>query len=91
MGSSFDGTRQSVNRARAADRYQRQAGIRPAGEASAPLLAGEDVTEPKSFGDTEVGTSAAQAEPVPTNDVSNGLDSKLAAIFDGYAEPPELE
>ena len=88
MGSSFDGTRQSVNRARAADRYQRQAGTGPAvGEASAP--------EPESLGDAaaaEVGASElARAESAPTSGASSSLDPKLAAIFDGYAEPPELE
>ena len=85
---SFDGTRQSVNRARAADRYQRQAD-RGTGQAEPP----EPTAATAATAATDVGASEAdRAEPVPTSDdpKRSGLDPKLAAIFDGYAEP-ELE
>ena len=89
VGSSFDGTRQSVNRARAADRYQRQA------TASARPAEVEATSNPDTTAATGVSArQAARAEPVdvPTRDDPKrpGIDPKLAAIFDGYAEPPEL-
>ena len=100
VGMSFDGTRQSVNRARAADRYQRQGpatSIGPAEvEASAPepTAATAATAATTAAAATEAGASeAARAEPAPTSDgpKRSGLDPKLAAIFDGYAEPPGLE
>ena len=91
VGTSFDGTRQSVNRARAADRYQRQADRGSATTSTGPAEPPEPTAATAA---TEVGASeVARAEPVPTSDdpKQSALDPKLAAIFDGYAEPPELE
>ena len=96
VGSSFDGTRQSVNRARAADRFQRQA-TTSAGPAEVEATSTPDPAA-ATAATAATGVSArqaARAEPVdvPTRDDSKrpGIDPKLAAIFDGYAEPPELE
>ena len=93
VGTSFDGTRQSVNRARAADRYQRQTDKGSAVTSTGPAEVEASAPGPTAAtAATEVGASeAAQAEPVPTSDdpKQSGLDPKLAAIFDGYAEPPD--
>ena len=93
VGMSFDGTRQSVNRARAADRYQRQADRGAATTSTGPAEPPEPTAATAATAATDVGASEAdRAEPVPTSDdpKRSGLDPKLAAIFDGYAEP-ELE
>ena len=100
VGSSFDGTRQSVNRARQAgissDRARQAGTSSDSGAAGVPLTGGvAPAPEPVSLGDTaatEAAAVAAPVEPVATSEsVSNGLDPKLAAIFANYASPPDLD
>jgi len=50
------------------------------------------VPELESSSDTTATEAAAEAASDTTGEsVNNGLDPKLAAIFAGYAEPPDLE